>query len=52
MEKVPGLPTEKSCKKNKTYTHSMCPSTGGLCEGPTVRWVRKREFYKCHFSIL
>eukprot|EP00070_Physeter_catodon_P002365 XP_007104871.2 ribonuclease homolog [Physeter catodon] len=51
MMKVRGLATDKSCKKTKTFVHSVSPTTGGLCEGPAVRCVKMSEFYNCHLII-
>ncbi|KAB1278202.1 Ribonuclease-like protein [Camelus dromedarius] len=51
MMKVRGLATDKSCKKTKTFVHSVSPNTGGLCEGPAVRCVKMSDFYNCHLII-
>ncbi|KAG5206384.1 hypothetical protein R6Z07F_008273 [Ovis aries] len=48
MMKARGLATDKSCKKNKIFVHSVSPSTRGLCESPAVTCMKSSEFYSCH----
>lgn len=51
MMKARGLATNKSCEKNKTFVHSVSPTTRGLCEGPAVTCMKMSELYNCHLII-
>ena len=51
MMKARGLATDQSCKKNKTFVHSVPPGTRGLCEGPAVTCRKMSEVYNCHLII-